>query len=124
MRSTKVARRIRKAAPAVASAFMLLMVLPGSAQGASGSYTYVTAAGQSIKGSDPQSDTCLQIPGGAVKFSNDTTDTAFLYGDSSCGGGWALVGVGATWDAPTGVQAVAVRFGSTAAAGPQEGARP
>ena len=77
----------------------------------------VTAAGQTIQGRDPQSDTCLQISGGAVKFSNDTTDTAFLYGDSSCAGGWALVGVGATWDAPTGVQAVAVRFGSTAAAG-------
>jgi hypothetical protein len=123
MKSTKVLRRVRKAVPAVVSAFVLLIVLPGSAQGASGSYTYVTAPGQAIQGFDPQSDTCLQIPGGAVKFSNDTTDTAFLYGDSSCAGGWALVGVGATWDAPTGVQAVAVRFGSTAAA-KQEGARP
>ncbi|WP_143658690.1 hypothetical protein [Streptomyces sp. IMTB 2501] len=89
--------------------------MPADARAAGGSYTYVTAAGQVVRVDEPQSDTCLPLPG-AVRFSNDTTDTAFLYGDSSCGGGWALVGVGATWDAPTGVQAFGVRLGSTAQA--------
>jgi hypothetical protein len=124
MRSTRILRRFRKAAPAVASALVLLAVDPGSALAASGSYTYITPAGQGLKVDNPQSDTCLPLTGGAIRFSNDTTDTAFLYGDSSCAGGWALVGVGATWDAPTGVQALAVRLGSSTAAGPQEGARP
>ncbi|MGW7002953.1 hypothetical protein ACWGCW_09015 [Streptomyces sp. NPDC054933] len=113
MRLAGVLRSFRRSALALASALALLAVLPGSARAASGTYTYVTAAGQTIQGGDPQSDTCLPLPSGAVRFSNDTTDTAFLYGDSSCGGGWALVGVGATWDAPTSVQALAVRFGST-----------
>lgn len=113
MPSTRVLRRIRKAVPAVASAFMLLAVLPGSAQGASGSYTYITPAGQGSRVESPPSDTCMPLTGGAIRFSNDTTDAAFLYGDSSCSGGWVLVGVGATWDAPSGVQALAVRLGST-----------
>ncbi|GAA1909970.1 hypothetical protein [Streptantibioticus ferralitis] len=118
-------RRFRGPALAAASALVLLTALPGSTQAASGSYTYVTAAGQGVQVLDPQSDTCLPLTGGAVRFSNDTTDTAFLYGDSSCGGGWALVGVGATWDAPTGVQAFAVRFGSTSTNNsPSRGARP
>ncbi|WP_187414665.1 hypothetical protein [Nonomuraea sp. PA05] len=55
----------------------------------------------------------VELTDGAVRFSNDTTDTAFLYGTTDCSGGWGLVGVGATWDAPTGVRAYAVRLGST-----------
>ncbi|KUM99617.1 hypothetical protein AQI95_38530 [Streptomyces yokosukanensis] len=104
--------------PALAAGFALalLVAVPGSAQAADGSYTYFTAAGQPFRVDEPSSGTCLPLVGGAVRFSNDTTDTAFLYADSSCGGGWALVGVGATWDAPTGVQAFGVRLGSTAQA--------
>ncbi|MDF3293102.1 hypothetical protein [Streptomyces silvisoli] len=113
MRSQRALCRFRKSVLAIASALTLLAVLPGSAQAASGTYTYVTPSGQSIQGQDPSSDTCVPLTGGAVKFSNDTTDTAFLYASGSCGGGWGdLVGTGATWDAPTGAQALAVRFGS------------
>ncbi|MCW7941401.1 hypothetical protein AAW14_04955 [Streptomyces hygroscopicus] len=106
-------RRFHSSALTAAFALALLAALSGSARAAGGSYTYVTTAGQAFEVRDPQSDTCLPLTGGAVRFSNDTTDTAFLYGDASCSGGWALVGVGATWDAPTGVQALAVRLGST-----------
>jgi hypothetical protein len=116
VRLSSVLRRGRTPALAACFAFALLAALPGSARAAGGSYTYFTAAGQGFRVDEPQSDTCLPLTGGAVRFSNDTTDTAFLYGDSSCGGGWALVGVGATWDAPTGVQAFGVRLGSTALA--------
>ncbi|GGV03535.1 hypothetical protein GCM10010260_45390 [Streptomyces filipinensis] len=114
-------RRLRTPALAAGFALALLVAVPGSAQAAGGSYTYITAAGQGFRVDEPQSDTCLPLVGGAIRFSNDTTDTAFLYGDSSCSGGWALVGVGATWDAPTGVQAFGVRLGSTALA--SKGAR-
>ncbi|MEV4440765.1 hypothetical protein AB0K09_17425 [Streptomyces sp. NPDC049577] len=121
--STRMTGRFRGTVLTIASALTLLVALPTSAQGATGSYTYVTQAGQAISGRDPQSDICLQIPGGAVRFSNDTTDTAFLYADSSCGGGWALVGVGATWDWQ-GVPALGVRFGSTTVAAPAGGTHP
>ncbi|MFC5834046.1 hypothetical protein [Nonomuraea insulae] len=97
------------AAPLVA----LLLAAP-SAQAATGSYTYVTTSGgPEFKVENPVSDTCLPLGDGAVRFSNDTTDTAFLYTTADCSDGWHLVGVGATWDAPTGVQAQAVRLGST-----------
>ncbi|WP_189954494.1 hypothetical protein [Streptomyces alanosinicus] len=101
--------------PALAAGFALalLVAVPESAQAADGSYTYITAAGGAFRVDEPASDTCLPLVGGAVELANDTTDTAFLYADSSCRGGWgALVGVGATWDAPTGAQALAVRLGS------------
>jgi hypothetical protein len=88
-----------------------LCAAPASA--ATGSYTYVTPAGQPVRIENPPSDTCLSLDGGAIRFGNDTTDTAFLYATGDCSGGWGLVGVGAVWDAPTGVQAVAVRLGST-----------
>ncbi|MEU8893299.1 hypothetical protein [Streptomyces sp. NPDC048442] len=113
MRSSRHKGRLRRSVPAIAGAFLLLAVLPASAQGASGSYTYLTASGQPFQVAEPPSDTCLPFVSGAVRFSNDTTDTAFLYADGACGGGWALVGVGATWD-QTGVLAGSVRLGSTA----------
>ncbi|MFF4405081.1 hypothetical protein ACMATS_18865 [Streptoverticillium reticulum] len=113
MNSTKVLRRFGKAAVTATSALALLGALPGSALAASGTYTYVTPTGQTVQGQDPSSDTCIPLTGGAVKFSNDTTDTAFLYASASCSGQWGeLVGTGATWDAPSGAQALAVRFGS------------
>jgi hypothetical protein len=100
---------------AVALAVPLAAVLmaASAAHAATGTYTYITPAGQPIQAVDPPSDTCLPLNGGAIRFSNDTTDTAFLYASGDCSGGWGLVGVGATWDAPTGVQALAVRLGST-----------
>ncbi|MGA5039969.1 hypothetical protein ACPCA8_23310 [Streptomyces capoamus] len=98
------------------SALALLGVLPGNALAASGSYVYVTPSGQAVQGQDPPSDTCVPLTGGAVKFANDTTDTAFLYASGSCSGQWGeLVGTGGSWDAPTGAQALAVRFGSAPA---------
>ncbi|MFI1801168.1 DUF6294 family protein [Streptomyces sp. NPDC020379] len=125
MRAQRVLRRFTRTV--VAATALALAMLPTGAQAASGTYTYVTPSGQSIQGQDPPSDICLALTGGAVKFSNDTTDTAFLYASASCGGGWGeLVGTGATWDAPTGAQALAVRFGSApgAVAPPQQGTQP
>ncbi|MCC3771551.1 hypothetical protein [Streptomyces sp. UNOC14_S4] len=113
MRSLWGRRGLRKAVLTGASVLALLTATAGSAQAASGTYTYVTPSGQSIQGQDPPSDTCVPLTGGAVRFSNDTTDTAFLYAGGSCSGQWGeLVSVGATWDAPTGAQALGVRFGS------------
>lgn len=113
MRSLRGRRGLGNAVLAGASALALLTATAGSTQAASGTYTYVTPSGQTVRGQDPPSDTCLALTGGAVKFANDTTDTAFLYASGSCGGQWGeLVGVGATWDAPTGAQAMGVRFGS------------
>ncbi|MEV5507876.1 DUF6294 family protein [Streptomyces orinoci] len=125
MRAQRVLRRITRTVVAVTA--LAMAALPTGAQAASGTYTYVTPSGQSIQGQDPPSDTCIPLTGGAVHFSNDTTDTAFLYGSASCSGQWGeLVGTGATWDAPTGAQALGVRFGSApgAAAPPQQGAQP
>ncbi|MGW3346871.1 hypothetical protein ACWDA3_26465 [Nonomuraea rubra] len=102
-----------RAAVALTAPLTAVLLAAPAAQAASGTYTYVTPAGQAFQVAEPPSDTCLQLPGGAIRFSNDTTDTAFLYGTADCSGGWGLVGVGATWDAPTGVQSFAVRLGST-----------
>lgn len=107
---------------------LAMAALPTGAQAASGTYTYVTPSGQTIQGQDPPSDgTCIPLTGGAVRFSNDTTDTAYLYASGSCSGQWGeLVGTGASWDAPTGAQALGVRFGFApgAAAPPQQGTQP
>ncbi|MGW7411991.1 hypothetical protein [Streptomyces sp. NPDC054863] len=115
MESSRPRGRLRRAVPALAGALLLLVAVPAGAQGASGSYTYITASGQAVQVAEPPSHTCLPFVSGAVRFSNGTTDTAFLYADGACGGGWALVGVGATWD-QTGVPAGSVRLGSTARA--------
>lgn len=101
-------RTVALALPLVAA----LLTAP-AAQAATGSYTYVTPGGSAFQVENPVSDTCLPLTGGAIRFSNDTTDTAFLYATSDCSGDCGLVGVGATWDAPTGVQALAMRLGST-----------
>lgn len=105
-------RGLGRAVVAGASACALLAAVSGSAQAASGSYTYYTASGQAMRVDEPPSNLCLPLQGGAVRFDNDTTDTAFLYGDSACGGGYDIVGVGARWDW-LGVPAQGVRLGST-----------
>ncbi|MEV4177834.1 hypothetical protein [Nonomuraea sp. NPDC049709] len=102
-----------RVAVALTTPLAAVLLTAPAAQAASGTYTYVTPAGQAFQVAEPPSDICLQLTGGAIRFSNDTTDTAFLYATGDCSGGWGLVGVGATWDAPTGVQAFAVRLGST-----------
>ncbi|WP_155128751.1 hypothetical protein [[Actinomadura] parvosata] len=102
-----------RVAVALTAPLATILLAAPAAQAASGTYTWITPAGQPFQVVEPPSDTCLELSGGAIRFSNDTTDTAFLYGTPDCSGGWALVGVGATWDAPTGVQAFAVRLGST-----------
>ncbi len=125
LRAQRVLRRFTRTVVAVAA--LAMTALPTGAQAASGTYTYVTSSGQTIQGQDPPSDTCIPLTGGAVKFANDTTDTAFLYASGSCSGQWGeLVGTGASWDAPTGAQALAVRFGSAprSAAPPQQGTQP
>lgn len=100
-------------AVALTAPLVAVLLAAPAARAATGSYTYVTPGGPAFQVENPVSDACLPLVGGAVRFSNDTTDTAFLYATADCSDGWHLVGVGATWDAPTGVQAQAVRLGST-----------
>lgn len=105
---------LRKAVFAGAAMLALFALTPGSAQAAVGRFSYITADGQLIHVDDPASGTCLQLGGGAARFENGTSDTAFLFSDSSCGGGYELEQVDLIWKAPTGVQALSVRFEKTA----------
>ncbi|WP_330227947.1 hypothetical protein OHA40_17130 [Nocardia sp. NBC_00508] len=105
---------LRKAVFAGAATLALVALMPGSAQAAIGRFSYVTAAGQLLHVDRPASGTCLQLQDGAVRFENGTSDTAFLFSDSSCSGGYEVEQVDLIWKAPAGVQALSVRFEKTA----------
>ncbi|OAQ23406.1 hypothetical protein K457DRAFT_130600 [Linnemannia elongata AG-77] len=61
---------------------------------------------------NPPNDVCIQIQGGAIELANDSDETVFLYRNSSCGGGYVIVGVGAT-SSKNGGPTYGVRLGST-----------
>ncbi|WP_328402155.1 hypothetical protein [Nocardia sp. NBC_00403] len=104
---------LRKIVLAGAAALALLALTPGGAHAAVGRFSYLTAAGQLIHVDDPASGTCLQLQGGAMRFENGTSDSASLFSDSSCSGGYDLEKVELIWKAPADVQALAVRFDKT-----------
>ncbi|WP_344318715.1 hypothetical protein [Nocardia ninae] len=97
-----------------AGTLVLMGLTPASADAAAGRFSYITAAGELVHVDRPASDTCLQLPGGAVRFENGTSDSAFLFSDSLCNDGSDLEQVELIWNAPVGVQALSVRFGKSA----------
>ncbi|WP_067470857.1 hypothetical protein [Nocardia amamiensis] len=105
---------LRKAVFAGAAALALLALTPGGAHAAVGRFSYITPDGQLIHVDRPASGTCLQLQGGAVRFENGTSDSAYLFSDSSCSAGNDLAIVDLIWRAPAGVQALSVRFDKTA----------
>ncbi|KAF9159882.1 hypothetical protein DFQ26_006093 [Actinomortierella ambigua] len=63
----------------------------------------------------PPDDTCIQIPGGMSKASNDCDAIANVYSDPNCSDLLAMINVGGSFDTtgPPPIYAYSVRFGTS-----------